>query len=176
MSALSFLLLLVLCALTRSRPLLVLHRSIAPPLVSSLNSTITYTIHNVGSSAASSLLLKDPSFPSSRFVHHTASQSSPFPLSHASLSANASFSFSFSLTPKRAGLLFVSAPSVAYAPSHVSTLATSDELTVEDVLAFRKRTEKFAFEWTAYAGMWMLLVAGPYVVSRINQRALAKQS
>eukprot|EP00177_Eucheuma_denticulatum_P004536 GFKZ01008245.1.p1 GENE.GFKZ01008245.1~~GFKZ01008245.1.p1 ORF type:complete len:204 (-),score=19.23 GFKZ01008245.1:334-882(-) len=155
-----------------SRALLALDRTLSSPLVAQLNTTVHYTIHNIGTHAATDLLLKDNSFPPSRFTVHSGNPRLTIP----SLQPDDSFSTSVQLTPKRAGHLIVTPPTVAYTDhlniQHVSAVATDDHLIVEPLVEFRRRTEKFRLEWALYSLAFTLLVAAPALVSTLTQRAV----
>lgn len=80
------------------------------------------------------------------------------------------------MAPKRAGELFVTPASVRYTDetgaSHVTRLATDETLAVEDVLEYRRRTDRHRKEWAAYGLAFAVLVAGPAMVSMVIEKGL----
>lgn len=123
---------------------------------------------------ATQVSLKDLSFPSSRFQVHSGA----FRHTFASLPSGSRVSHSVLMTPKRAGELHVSAASVSYVDAagtaRTTRLAADDTVLVEDLLSFRRRTDRHAVEWTAFGVGFLLLVLGPAVVSVAVERGVEK--
>lgn len=70
------------------------------------------------------------------------------------------------MRPRRAGLLLVSPASVSYVDEEgvgrVTRLASDDTVVVEDLITFRRRTDRHQFEWVAFVGAFVLLVVAPF--------------
>lgn len=144
----------------RNGALLIFERSLSGPLVAGLNVSVGYTVHNVGSGAALRVQLRDGSFPASRFdgiggaLRHTWSSIKP----------GESGDLSVTVSPRRAGILYVSPPAITYrdaGASRVSRLAVEDTLVVEDLAVYTRRTASHKAEWAAYAALFLLLVGMP---------------
>lgn len=123
-------------------------------------------------SAATSVSLKDLSFPASRFLVHEGT----FRPTFASLAGGASISSRVVLTPRRAGELLVSPAAVTYTDaagqSHVTRLASADNIVVENLLAYRRRTDRHAAEWGAYAAAFLLFVVAPAAYAALLERGV----
>lgn len=152
------------------RALLALDKVMSGTLVAGRNITVTYTIHNVGARTATSVQLKDASFPASRF-----NTDLPARKTWEQLDAGASVSHSVQVEPKRAGELFVAPAAVSYldeGEKRVSRIADADSFVVEDLLAFRRRTDSHASTWMIYAGCLFLLGVAPFGASAMIVRGL----
>lgn len=142
-------------------------RTLSGPLVESLNTTVTYTVHNVGSAPALRVALRDNAFPASRFV----APKGVFRHVWAAVKPGETETLDVDVRPKRNGELFVSAPSVSYrdaGESRTSRLAAAESVVIEDHVAFRRRTDSHAREWGVYAAAFVALVAAPYAVSVVR--------
>lgn len=143
--------------------LLSLDKVLSGPMVAERNVTVAYTVHNVGSEPATNVVLKDLSFPASRF---TLDQ--PARAEWPELAAGASVEHFVVLSPRRAGELFVSPASVAYHDGErkrVSRLAAEDSFHVEDLVSFRRKHDTHMSTWTVYAVALLLFGLTPFAVS-----------
>lgn len=110
--------------------------------------------------AATDVALKDLSFPLSRFTLHEGT----FRATFARLEAGSGTVATAVITPKKAGELLVSPATLTYSDGdvrRVSRLASDESIVVEDLLAYKRRTDKHRTEWGLYALASVLLVGGP---------------
>lgn len=128
--------------------------------------------HFCDESDATQISFKDLSFPASRFHLY----SGIFRYTQERLSAGGSLNLTAVVTPKRSGYLFVTPASVSYVDeageSHVTRLAADETVGVEDILVYRRRTDRHRQEWGAYGVAFVLLVMGPMGMSLVVQRGL----
>lgn len=167
-------------AAVTDRPLLALEKVISGPFVAGMNVTVAYTIHNVGAGVAKGVQLKDLSFPASRFLTDKATRAN-----WPQLESGQSVSHHVRLEPKRAGELYVAPASVAYADGeqrHVTRLASDESFFVEDLVDFRRRTDKHGGSWLIYLASFLALGIVPFGASHMlitslpNIGAAAKKS
>lgn len=95
-----------------ARALLAFDKTVSGPLVAGLNVSVTYFVHNVGQRFASDILLRDSSYPLSRFE-----STAPARTIWNSLAPGQSVTYSISVQPKRAGHLYVTPPTITYIDS-----------------------------------------------------------
>lgn len=155
-----------------NRALLALERRVEGDLVAGRNATVHYTIHNVGTRPASEIALKDRSFPLSRFETFSGA----FRRNWTTLPNGDSVTMEVLMRPRRAGILLVSPASVSYVDedgaARMSKLASEDTVLVEDLMAFRRRTDRHRLEWGAFAGAFVALVLLPFLVSVMSEGAV----
>lgn len=172
---------LALCATlaagARSSAQIVFSRALVGPdgtdgaLVAHVNTTVTYVLRNVGGAEAATVALKDLSFPASRFDMFGGSVKRSWP----SLKAGESLRVVVVVRPKKAGALFVSAPSVTYVDEgvkRVGRLAVEEEFEVEDEILWRRRTEKHTGVWMLYLATVGGLSVAPFLASIALQKGL----
>lgn len=144
-----------------SRPLMLFSRTLSGPLVHGRNVTVRYDIRNVGASGASKVYLRDNTFPQSRFDLLSGSFRHTWP----TVDAGAAVTLDVLVTPRRAGILFVAPPAITYADhsgqSRVTRLAAPESIQVEDLLNYRRRTDRHGLEWALYAASFLLFSAFP---------------
>ncbi|CAN8071751.1 unnamed protein product [Agarophyton chilense] len=158
-----------------SRALLALHRDMDGDLVASRNVSITYHVHNVGLSLAQQVALKDLSFPASRFHTFGAVARGAW----SSIAPGESQTHQLIVAPLRAGELFVSPASVSYTDDgkqRVTKLAVDDSLRVEDLLSYKRRTDKHTMELSLYALAFFLFCVAPYCFSIFLQRVVHRST
>lgn len=153
-------------AAERSGALLAFSRQLSGPLVHGLNVTVRYSVHNVGKSPAIRAQLRDSSFPASRF-HLYSGPSGALRHTWSSVKAGASDYFEMVVAAKRSGILYVSPPAVTYRDAgqpRVVRLASTDEILVEDLAVYTRRTKSHKQEWLAYLAAVAALVVMPGLV------------
>lgn len=151
-------------AADRSGALLAFSRQLSGPLVDGLNVTVRYSVHNVGQGPAIRAQLRDSSFPASRFHLYSGAPSGALRHTWSSVKAGASDYFEMVVAAKRSGILYVSPPAVTYRDAgqpRVVRLASTDEILVEDLSVYTRRTKSHKQEWLAYVGAVGVLVLLP---------------
>lgn len=152
------------------RALLALDKVLSGPLVAGMNVTVEYTIHNVGGRAATDVSLRDLSFPASRF-------NADKPARHAwsLLEPGQSLLHAIKVEPKRAGDIYVAPAAVTYMDDEVrrvSRLAADDIVNVEELISFRRRTDRHTSTWLIYVIAMLLLCIAPFGYSEMMTRSL----
>jgi Translocon-associated protein beta (TRAPB) len=113
-------------------------------------------------SDATTVQLKDTSFPPSRFTAH----SGVFRKTWGRVNAGARASSEVVVEPKRAGELLVNPASVTYKDGddkRTTRLASEERVVVEDAIEHRRRTATHGSTWLVYSACAALIVALPYV-------------
>jgi hypothetical protein len=111
---------------------------------------------------ATNVRLRDVAFPASRFTVHTGSFRTTWPR----LNAGESVSTEVIAQPKRAGELLVSPAALSYKDGDVPRtirLAASDDIVVEDLLAYRRRTDTHRTAWLTFVCASAAAVGLPYL-------------
>lgn len=152
------------------RALLALDKVLSGPLVQGMNVTVHYTVHNVGARPASAIVLRDSSFPASRF-HTDRVPRSNWP----SLSPGESVELSVRVAPRRAGELYVAPAAVSYMDGEdkrTMRVAGTESVVVEELLAYRRKTETHESAWMVFLGAFIVLAVAPFGVSSAISRSL----
>lgn len=155
---------------TPSGALLALEKEIIGPMVAGRNVTVAYSVHNVGSKPATQVQLKDLSYPQSRFEFDK-----PPRTVWDHLEPGQSVSLTVTLLPKRSGELYVAPASVTYFDGdqkHTSKLAAEESFFVEDLVAFRRRTDTHTTTWLIFFVAFVILGIAPFGVSHFMVRSL----
>lgn len=154
-----------------ARALLAFDKEMIGALVAGRNVTISYTIHNVGTRTATEVQLKDLSYPQSRFDLDKPARSS-----WDELAPGQSVSHVVKVLPKRTGQLFVAPASVSYLDGEhkrVSKLAAEDSFFVEELLAYRRRSDSHGNTWIIFFVALLTLGVAPFGVSASMTRSLS---
>lgn len=56
--------------------------------------------------------------------------------------------------------------------SHATRFAADETVSVEDILEYRRRTDRHRQEWAAYGVVFTLLGVGPMVMSLVMERGV----
>lgn len=117
--------------------------------------------------------LRDLSFPPSRFATFGHRPRRSWPL----LPPRHSRRLQLVVSPLRAGELFVAPASLSYRDaaspaSRATRLASDHSLRVEELLSYKRRTDRHVLEWRLYALAFALLCAAPYALSVALRTAL----
>lgn len=154
----------------QDRALLAMDKVISGAFVAGMNVTVEYAIHNVGTQTATSVQLKDVSFPASRFV-----TDKPTRATWPQLEGGQSIYHHVQIEPKRAGELYAAPASVVYADGEqrrVTRLAADESFVVEELLEFRRRTDRHSGTWMIYVIAFFLLGIAPFGASHMLVRGL----
>lgn len=164
----------ILCACTSAivedRALIAFDKVVSGPFVAGMNVTVEYTLHNIGGRAATSVTLRDVAFPSSRFV-----TDKPAKETWARLESGQSLSYAVQIEPRRSGQLFIAPASVTYmgdGTRYICRLAADDSFTVEELIDFRRRTDRHTSAWLFYLVAFAMLGVLPCGFSQIMVRSL----
>lgn len=157
------------------RALLAFDKAVSGDLVAGRNVTVTYTVLNVGKHPATDITLRDSSFPASRFL---LADGQTARTSWATVSPGETLTHSVTVEPKRSGYLYISPPSLSYidqlsGDKHVSKIAGTDSLVVEDLLEYRRRTDRHTSTWIIYIVAFVMLGIGPFAVSEMMAKSLS---
>lgn len=142
---------------------LVLSRTLKSDLVEGINFTVSYEIHNVGETDATSLQLRDTAFPASRFTVFDGD----FRKTWGRLNAGESLNMDVIALPKRSGELLVNPAALSYKDGddkRTTRLAAAETMIVEDQLEYRRRTDTHGGAWAAYGAACAAAIGAPYVL------------
>lgn len=122
------------------------------------------------------MVLKDLSFPASRFERHDTTTNK---WTWSSIAPQEKQSVSIILLPKRHGTLHVSAAVINYkdpeqGSSFTSRLNAKDTVQVQDLVSYRRIHDSHTTDWLFFAIAFVMLVVGPGSVSNVMEKGVAE--
>lgn len=120
--------------------------------------------------------MKDNAFPQSWYFIYSGS----FRKTWDTIAPGESVSLNVTVEARKAGELNVNVPSIRYQEEdgtrRLTKLDASSTVTVEDVLSFKRRTDKHLVDWIVYTIGSVALTAGPYVAYASRLQSLTGKS